>query len=430
MSMNRNWSIRCCAFAYTLGFLMWMRPTADAASKGSLTGTLVDQDSKPIAGVRLLFLAEEERTIIPFLFAPPTHVSRANVKATTDKDGVFRAEFARSRMNLVGLEKSAYWIEPNQGFPNGWHPNPNYGNDRAIGEILAYHFPTDAELSVVKESAPVSHPLTGEQVLYYDWETNTLGPSAGTGPRLSFALRMFQESGFPLRARLTIRAVDAGLWAGGNELPYAPMDHYERGLMLFASPAYPLPVSSFLYVRTTTVPERYARIVVTYDWRRKVLTCSARYNPTGSRLLAAPRYVPEPPLGWLAPVINVRAEWWVGMERSYSRPTNCFAIFDPERAEATLRRLKLGPRSWQSFPLSTEQRALLELAGNPTCPPAVLEAIEQEHFRGVNRYLVANPAVPTNLLHTVVSTNREILKKIATDNLKLSPAHRQFLKGD
>lgn len=71
MSMNRNWSIRCCAFAYTLGFLMWMRPTADAASKGSLTGTLVDQDSKPIAGARLLFAAEEERTIIPLLFAPP-----------------------------------------------------------------------------------------------------------------------------------------------------------------------------------------------------------------------------------------------------------------------------------------------------------------------------------------------------------------------
>ncbi len=83
----------------------------------------------------------------------------------------------------------------------------------------------------------------------------------------------------------------------------------------------------------------------------------------------------------------------------------------------------------QSIPYLTE-KALEQLARNPTTPGATLETLWHQQASRTLRELVRNPATPTNVLHTILSTNRESLGLAAEKNLKQPEARRRFLRGD
>jgi hypothetical protein len=414
-----------------------------AASKPTLAGHLVDVEGKPIAGAKLVFEASEMRWVVP-IPEGPTYTAKDKVSATTDASGVFRIPFSKEHLRLLSLENTGHWLEPNQGLASNWRavrvlapgsvsgPGQVFqGAETDIGDLMAYPFPGSDELAQVKETLAVTAVIHDELPATYDWIAGALDLPAPDGPRLSVALRLFQEPGVPTHARLTFKGVHAELWAGDNELPYAPPDHYERGLMLFASPFYARPVNFFLYLRTLQ-PVRFARVAVRYDWKKHELTFSSWHNVSGSRLIASPRYVPAPPERSLGIVGNVRTEWWAGLEHlmpGQGRSADHFVLFDAGRAEAAFRRhaALLQPR--QPVPYLT-QTAMEHLARNPTVPASVLEAMLLKHLQLVGTRLSSNPSMPTNLLQAIMSTNQHSLYYSAEKNLKQPEARRRFLRGD
>ncbi len=417
--------------------------TAGAAPKPALVGRLVDVEDKPIAGAKLVFEASEMRWLVP-IPEGPTYTSRDKVSAKTDAFGVFRLPFSKEHLRLMSMENTGHWLEPNQGLASSWRgewsPAPGstpggrqvlHGKETDIGNVLAYPFPSPAELAQVKETPAISTTIHDEQTVEYRWTAGAFDLPGGDGPRLSISLRLFQEPGFPAQVRLTFRGIQAELWAGDNELPYAPAEHYERGLMLFAPPATARPVSFFLYLRSHD-PVRFARVAVSYDWRKHQLTCAARHNPTGSRLMASPGYLPAPRQVSLGNVRNVRAEWWAGLEHlmpGQTRPAEYFVLFDAGRAEAAFQRHAATIQPRQSVSYLTRS-ALEHLARNPTTQPSVLEAMLREQLPLVGTRLTSNPSMPTNLLHAIMSTNQHSLYNTADKNLKQAEARRRFLRGD
>lgn len=417
--------------------------TAGAAPKPTLAGRLVDVEGKPIAGAKLVFEASEMRWYVP-IPEGPAYTAKEKVSAKTDALGIFRLPFSKEHLRLLSLENTGHWLEPNQGLASSWRavwaPAPGpipggrqmlHGKETDIGDVLAYPFPGSDELAHAKETPAVTTVIHDEQTVNYDWKAGAFDAPNATGPRLSIALRLFQEPGVPAQARLTVKGFQAELWAGDNELPYAPADHYERGLMLFAPPATARPVKFFLYLRTRD-PVRFARVAVGYDWRKHQLTCAARHNPTDSRLLASPGYLPAPPLVSLGIMRNVRAEWWAGLEHlmpGQGRPADYFVLFDAGRDEAAFRRHAAMIQPRQSVPYLTRS-AMEHLARNPTMPASVLEAMLHKHLQVVGTRLSSNPSMPTNLLHAIISTNQHSLYYTAEKNLKQTEARRRFLRGD
>lgn len=425
------------------GCLLALATVLNAAPKPSLTGRLVDVEGKPITGAKLVFEASEMRWLVP-IPEGPTYTARDKVSAKTDTNGTFRLPFSKEHLRLLSLENTGHWLEPNQGLASTWRAvhklapgsvsGPGqvfHGVETDIGEVMAYPFPSSEELASAKETAVVVTNLHDEQMVFYDWRAGAFDSKRGTGPQLSIALRLFQEPGFPLKARLTFRGVHAEFWAGDNELPYAPADHYERGLMLFAPPKTARPVSFFLYLRSQD-PERFARVAVSYDWRKHELTCAAHHNLSGSRLIASPRFVPAAPYPSLGMVRNVQTEWWAGLEHlmpGQARPADCLVLFDAGRDAAAFRRHAAMIQPRQSVPGLTRS-AMEHLARNPTVPPTVLEAMLREHLQLVGTRLSSNPSMPTNLLHAIMSTNQHSLYYTAERNLKLPESQRRFLRGD
>jgi len=434
-----NWAMRLLAVACTALVTM-----AGAASKPSLKGRLVDVEGKPIAGAKLVFDAWEHRLLVPIAPYGPGYRSETTEKAKTDANGVFRASFSRDTLKLVALEKQGFWLEPNQGLQSSWRGSwmsvpgtavgsePRYlGVETDIGDVLAYPFVGATELAHVKETPAVTAVIHDEQTVRYDWTAGVFDPTDASRPHLSIALRVLQEPGLPAQVRLTFKGVQAELWAADNELPFAPADHYERGLMLFATPHNARPLNFFLYLRTHA-PVRFARLVVNYDWRKHELTFTSRHNTSGSRLIDSPRFVPTPAGASLGMVRNVRTDWWAELEHlmpGHVRSADYSVLFDVGRAEAAFRRHAAMIQPRQSIPSLTGP-ALEHLARNPTTPSATLETLWQQHANLTLRQLVRNPATPTNLLHTILSTNRESLGLAAEKNLKQPDVRRRFLRGD
>ncbi|NBV22016.1 MAG: hypothetical protein EBS05_08860 [Proteobacteria bacterium] len=409
-----------------------------------LTGRLVDPEGKAIVGAKLIFEASERRVGINYFLSGRSDLSTSRESAKTDARGIFRLPFSKTSLELKGLEDTGHWLEPNQwhswGWRATWGPSPGSvpdakpvfsWQDTDIGDVLAYPFLGEAELASVKESPANTTTLHDEETVDYDWTTGAFAPPGAKGPRLSIALRLFQERGFPPQVRVTFRGVQAELWAGDNELPYAPADHYERGLMCFATATAPKPVNFFLYLRASA-PTRYARIAVTYDWRKHQLTCAARHNTTGARLISSPRFVPASPYAALGIVRNIRVEWWVELDLSMTgqgRYVNPVPLFDADRAVAAFREHSASFKSSQPVP-NTPRSALEHLARNPTVPVPVLQALQEKHWGLVERHLCGNPAMPTALLQAIASTNRIEVGRAIEKNLNQTEDRRRFLRGD
>lgn len=198
--------------------------TAGAAPKPTLAGRLVDVEGKPIAGAKLTFEASEYRIVLPGVVYGPTYRSESTVSAKTDVLGVFRLPFSKEHLRLLSLENTGHWLEPNQGLASTWRAvrvlapgsvsGPGqvfHGTETDIGDVLAYPFPGSDELAHVKETPAVTTVIHDEQTINHDWKAGAFDPPNVTGPRLSIALRLFQEPGAPAQVRLTFRGVQAEL---------------------------------------------------------------------------------------------------------------------------------------------------------------------------------------------------------------------------
>lgn len=404
---------------FLIGFQV-VQAIDDKKHHGSVSGVVLDQDGKPLAGAEVTVRSWNWRMYIPIPFSP-TRTVQKTIKARTDERGTYSISGPYPRTDLVDVSKTGY-RQDGRETECMWHAfgAPKRGSwdfhlfDEALvredqikkSEFTSIRFSTNGQIGINLLNGTVSD-LTNADIVF---EWRQLRATADHGDYGRF--RIYSPLG--------------GLWFWEQERLFAPMEGYEKGMTFFFGTKFfgngGYPYSSYPYRRRAEfyVKSRkgkiYARAYVELNTADHTLSLRVRANASGSRFVDAKggAYVMGVYSSMSPIYLQPEIPWWISM--------------DPLRAQVIMPSASL-------IIISTNFPGYF--AEHYQTPSDILQwMVNSDVIRqpSVPRSLARNYAAPTNVLqkliemdpngnrwfgkdaHTVLDTSEEI-KKFLTESL-------------
>ena len=195
-------------------------------SPDHLHGVVIDQDGNSIPGAKIVFDEAEHVSHVPFLaFGPMMRFSRTRSRKT-DASGSFSLPFKRRHLLLKTIEKDRYVFEP-RVLPHNWGRRHNLDMQHLPqnGKFLMYDLSNVDTSSVSVASSQQFKFKTDGTDYYLDLLSGEITTSLTNGSDLLFSIKQVGNK----TCLVTFLAVEGGLWATANQMPYAPKEDYIAG---------------------------------------------------------------------------------------------------------------------------------------------------------------------------------------------------------
>lgn len=377
-------------------------------SPDHVQGVVVDQDDKPVPKAKLVFDEWEHVPYIPIPFGPTTRFSRTRT-TKTDDSGAFALSFKREGLSLKAINKTGYVFEPCVT-PTSW--SRRYSRQQRAspqgGTFLLYDVSGVDTSATTVASTPAFRFTTDGADYYLELTTGQISTTATERADLVFAVKQVGATAW----LVTIRALDGGLWASANEMPYAPRDGYVSGFSTLYGQGYAINYrAQYDFFAKTQTGKHYSRIIA--DIIKEPQTIQFHYvvNRTGSRFLFIPERVDNRglhgpphrkeglPTNFQYVILGEGQPWWRKQEHtiypvlSESEFTGLFRASDRDGLT----------RRYVASQLYT--------------PVSILQELSRSANRGERWVVAGNPALPRDVLLRLVTDQDESVRRRAQETL-------------
>lgn len=390
--------IRLFLLAFLLAWIVTY-PIHATASPDHLQGIVVDQDGKPVSGVKVIFQESEHVLIVPIPFWP-TWESKKALQETTRADGTFDVYFNKELLGLVAVEKNGY--VPEFGTMSmTWSRRPNAQSKAPYKAQIILFDLLNVNADAVLNAATSEYRFTTDGADYYvNMSSGVVTTKKSNEADLVFSVKQVGRSYW----LFTVRALEGGVWGSENEMPYAPKEGYVKGFStLYSIGAGIRYRSQYAFFAMSLDGRHYSRVIADINKQAQTIRFHYALNPTGSRFLFVPERLdskngfqgpPRHPDDWQQTnsgyvMLNENVPWWLKQRH------NMYPIISVETFEKLMNQKDRSTHAYvaqhiyapdavlETFSRSQDQHDRWDVAHNAALPQVILKQLSTDTDEGV-----------------------------------------------
>jgi len=351
-----------------------------------INGQVLDQDGNPLSGVSITYSQHELRPYSPIPFGPMYKV-KSSGERITDSNGNYTFKRKYEHLEYTEIQKKGYKSESLK---------PTYVRQDRNDEdnpTLWLHKIIDNEKNNIIKLTSESVKLDDFEIIYFSIRQNKFTSHLADDSDIEISLyKRIGDVSYPM----VIRAPGGGMYCSRNDMPYAPLNGYEPGIIVNTIFGWNGDWIPFFYHSKNK--KIYARLWLKLDARSKTISIEYSYNKSGNRYIDFDFHkINDSARLWtfahIERTVPLQREWWVYADKrrlTLITSEKRFHEIWEEFKDTDIEPYKDTGRGYWNGGLTRINRFL---ANDPLTPKDILSEIAETDDVSVIRLLLKNPSL-------------------------------------